>query len=386
MHTRKTLKTLLGGLSAAAMLYAAPALPAETLRYAHGNPPSAASVKVAQRYKEQVVKYSDGELDIRVFPNSLLSIQEMSAGLYDGLADIGALFTSYFPSEYPHFNMVADMSMLATNTDKDWKIGLYAFTGALMDYVFFDCPQCHEEFARRNQVYMGGWPSTSYGLACTKPITTLDDIKGLPVRAVGASWARWTEFVGANAITMPGSEMLQALAQGVVGCVELSLTDLFVWGVHEVTTDFTIGVPGGIFAQVAGMQVNADVWKRLTPKQRLALMRGSAAQAAGALALYIEQDEAAIARIQSEGRIRLYKPAADLWARTEAFMAQDRHTITQYYAENFGIANGAAQIDKIVDKFNQWLMLMDGVQTGAQAEAIYWERLYSKLDPAAYGL
>jgi len=386
MYTSKALKTLLGSLLAAAALHTAPALPAETLRYAHGNPPSAASVKVAQRYKEQVVKYSDGELDVRVFPNSLLSIQEMSAGLYDGLADVGALFTSYFPSEYPNFNMAADMSMLATSTDKDWKVGLYAFVGALMDYVFFDCPQCHEEFARRNQVYLGGFSSTAYGLACAKPVTTLADVQGLSVRAVGASWARWTEFVGANAITMPGSEMLQALAQGVVGCVELSLADLFVWGVHEVTTDFTAGVPGGPFSQVAGMQVNADVWKRLTPKQRSALMRGSAAQAAGTLALYIEQDEAAIARIQSDGRIRLHEPGADLWARTQEFMAQDRHTIVQYYAENFGVANGAAQIDKLVDKFNQWLTLMDGVQTGAQAEAIYWERLYSKLDPAAYGL
>jgi len=386
MYTTKTLTQLLGGLLVGAVLYTAPALPAETLRYAHGNPASAASVKVAQRYKEQVVKYSDGELDVRVFPNSLLSIQEMSAGLYDGLADIGALFTSYFPSEYPHFSMVADMSMLATSTDKDWKVGLYAFVGALMDYVFFDCPQCHEEFSRRNQVYMGGFSSTAYGLACAKPVTTLADMRGLSVRAVGASWARWTEFVGANAITLPGSEMLQALAQGVVGCVELSLADLFVWGVHEVTTDFTVGVPGGPFAQVAGMQVNADVWKRLTVKQRSALMRGSAAQAAGTLALYIEQDEAAIARIQSEGRIRLHKPAADLWARTQEFMAQDRHTIGQYYAENFGIANGAAQIDKLVNKFKQWLTLMDTVETGAQAEAIYWERLYSKLDPATYGL
>src|SRR5690606_14349517 len=112
--------------------------------------------------------------------------------------------------------------------------------------------------------------------------------------------------MGANPITMPGSEMLQALAQGVVGCVETNLVDLINWGLYEVTTNFTTDVPGGAFAQVAGMQVNAQVWKRLTPDERTALMRGSAAQAAGTLALYIEQEEAALARIESEGRMKMH--------------------------------------------------------------------------------
>src|SRR5690606_24599511 len=100
-----------------------------------------------------------------------------SSGLQDGLADVGLLLTSYHPAEYPNFSMVADLSMMATSSDKGMKVGLYAFVGALMDYVFFDCPQCHSEFAAHNQVYMGGFSSTSYGLACSKPVTSLADIK-----------------------------------------------------------------------------------------------------------------------------------------------------------------------------------------------------------------
>ncbi|MVW72365.1 C4-dicarboxylate TRAP transporter substrate-binding protein [Bordetella sp. 15P40C-2] len=386
MKIKRFANVILGTVIAGVACYASPTFSAQTLRYAHGNPPAAPSVKAAERYKELVEQYSNGTLKVRVFPNSLLANQEISAGLQDGLADVGLLLTSYHPSEYPKFSMVADLSMMATSSDKGWKVGLYAFVGALMDYVFFDCPQCHTEFAQHNQVYLGGFSSTPYGLACTKPVVTLGEIKGLSIRAVGASWARWTEFVGARPITMPGSEMLQALAQGVVGCVETNLVDLINWGLYDVTTDFTTDVPGGAFAQVAGMQVNANVWKRLTPQERTALMRGSAAQAAGTLALYIAQEEAAIARIKKDGRMKLHKPAEDLMARTREFVVQDRNTIVAYYEKNFGVKDGAAEVDKLVQKFDKWLNLMQNVETGQQAESLYWDHLYSKLDAASYGL
>ena len=382
----KTIRAVLAGLLLGTALHCAPTVAAETLRYAHGNPPAAPSVKAAERYKALVEEHSGGTLKVRVYPNSLLANQEISSGLQDGLADVGLLLTSYHPSEYPNFSMVADLSMLATSSDKGWKVGLYAFVGALMDYVFFDCAKCQTEFAKHNQVYMGGFSSTAYGLACRKPVTTLADIKGMSVRAVGASWARWTEFVGANPVTMPGSEMLQALAQGVVGCVETNIVDLMNWGLYEVATDFTTDVPGGAFAQVAGMQVNSRVWSRLKPEQRTALMRGSAAQAAGTLALYISQEEAALARIKKDGRLKLHQPATDLSERTKAFIVQDRDTIVKYYEKNFGVVGGAPEVDKLVEKFHKWLALMDGVETGAQAEEIYWNNLYSKLNPGEYGL
>ena len=43
---------------------------------------------------------------------SLLNLAEMSDGVRDGIADIGNVLTPYFPRQYPHANMAAELTML----------------------------------------------------------------------------------------------------------------------------------------------------------------------------------------------------------------------------------------------------------------------------------
>ncbi len=374
-------------LVASASLLAAAHAGAETLKYAQGNPQSAPSIKAAESgYAPAVEKYSGGSLTVRVFPQSLLKNEEASAGLRDGVADIAMVLTSYFPSEYANFSMIADLSMMVTSTRKGPEIGLYAFVGALMEYTFFDCPKCQDEFKAQNQVYMGGFATTPFMLTCSRPVTTLADMAGLDIRAVGASLSRWTTFVGANPITMPSSEFLQALSQGVVDCVETTVVDSVNLGLADVATHMTLNVPGGTFSQVAGANVNRDVWTRLSAEQRVALMRGSAAQAADTVAIYLDQNKAAQEKLRAGGKIQFHEAAPDLWAKTQEFIAQDQKTIVEYYEKNFGIQNGAAEVQKFVGLFDRWIGLVENAGTGDAVRQIYWDELFARLSADSYGL
>ncbi|MFW5824057.1 MAG: hypothetical protein ACOCVV_03725, partial [Marinobacter sp.] len=64
---------------------------ARNLSYAIGYPPGSDSAKAAQSYADRVADFSDGELNVKVYPLSLLNFAETSAGVRDGMADIGYL-------------------------------------------------------------------------------------------------------------------------------------------------------------------------------------------------------------------------------------------------------------------------------------------------------
>lgn len=82
------------------------------LRYAMGHPPGSFVVDAGQAYADAVGEYSNGELSVKVYAMSLLNMAETSAGLRDGIADIGFVLTPYFPAEYPHTNLLSESSML----------------------------------------------------------------------------------------------------------------------------------------------------------------------------------------------------------------------------------------------------------------------------------
>src|SRR5690625_7700605 len=91
-------------------LLAASQVQAKTLRYAIGHPPSSFVVQAGEKYAEALEEYSNGELSVRIFALSLLNMAETSAGLRDGITDVGFVLTPYFPAEYPHNNKIGRAS------------------------------------------------------------------------------------------------------------------------------------------------------------------------------------------------------------------------------------------------------------------------------------
>nr|MBF0684596.1 C4-dicarboxylate TRAP transporter substrate-binding protein [Pseudomonas sp.] len=242
---------------------------AKELRYAMGFPPGSDSDKAGQAYAKAVSEHSNGKLTVKVYPMSLLNFAETSAGLRDGIADIGYLLAPYFPSEYPHFNLIAESSMqLLLLDDKVRGREGMAYVGAMGEFVFFNCPECKADFEKQNQVFTGNAGSSPYGLTCNKPVVTEADLKGKRLRVAGSHWSRWASHMGATPITMSSNEALEAMQQGVVDCVVVSAPELTNLGIMEAVTDVTMAVPGGIFAGTGVSQVNADTWRSLSKDER----------------------------------------------------------------------------------------------------------------------
>ncbi|GLS15219.1 hypothetical protein GCM10007935_26520 [Hydrogenophaga electricum] len=383
---KKWLGTLAGAGMAAALALGAASVQARDLRYAMGFPPGSDSDKAGQAYAAEVKKLTNGQLNVRVFPLSLLNFAETSAGLRDGLADIGYLLAPYFPAEYPHFNLLAESSMqLLTMDDRVRGREGMAYVGALSEFVFTKCPECQAEFAKQNQVFTGPAASSPYYLNCNKPVRNEAELKGKRLRVAGSHWSRWARAMGAQPVTMSSNEALEALKQGVVDCVVVSIPELTNLGLLEAVSDVTVQVPGGIFAGTGVTQVNSRVWKSLTKEQRQALLRAGTVMPAYIPYVYHQREKDVLNLVTQRGG-RVHQPDPALLQKTRDFAAQDMKTIVEFFAKTHGVKRGEEMLAQFRPVLEKWVGLVQGVDSREKLADLYWTEVFSKVDAGAYGL
>lgn len=377
------------GLTAVVAAATSLVLPAQAqnreLRYAIGQPPSALPVIGGQAFAKAVAQATDGKLTVKVYAMSLLNMAETSAGLRDGLADIGFVLTPYFPAEYPHTNVISEASMmLRLMGDKvRGKEGL-AYIPAMTEFIFTKCPECHEEFAKQNQVYTGHVGGSSYGLICNKPVKSEADMKGKRFRVGAANWARWVTAMGGSPVTMSANEMLEALKQGVVDCIVLSSPEIRNFGLTEVVTDIAMAAPGGIFS-TAGSNVNMRVWRSLTNEQRAALLRGASVAAANVPFAYHRVENEVLDQMKKRGA-RIHETDPALVQKSQVFIEQDMKTIADYFASRHGVKRSAQMLAEFRPILSKWVDLVQTVSTEEQYADLYWREVFSKVDTATYGM
>ncbi|MCC5858069.1 MAG: C4-dicarboxylate TRAP transporter substrate-binding protein [Ectothiorhodospiraceae bacterium] len=359
---------------------------AQQFRFALGFPSASDATIGANLYAEKVEEYSDGELSVRVFPLSLLNFAETSSGVRDGIADIGYMLTPYFPQEFPHTNLLAEASMMLTlMEDVEWGTESYAYTGALLEYVMKHCPECHEEFARQNQVFTGTAHSPPYILQCTSPIRTLEEVRGKRIRVGGAQWSRWAEGVGASPVSISVNEAFEALTQGVVDCIAISAPELINFGLVDAVTDITMGVPGGLFAGVGTTNFNRDTWQGLSDEHRGILLRAAADISGIVTYRYAQSQYEGIDQAKAKGAT-IHEAADSLTEATREFTRKDLDSMAEHYRQRHGVQRGEEMISAMRELLEKWKGLVDNIESGEQLAQLYWDEVLSKVDPALHGM
>lgn len=368
----------------AAALGLGAAAQARQLRHAVGQPPGAIPTKAAEEMSKIIARESGGALTTRVYAMSLLNMAETSAGLRDGIADIGFVLTPYHAAEYPHSNLISEASMaMRLMGDKVKGREGIIYVPAMAEFIFTKCPECHQEFARQNQVFGGIVGGSSYGLLCNKPVKSLEDMKGKRFRAGAANWSRWVAAMGGTPVTMTGNEMLESLKQGVVDCVVVSTPEVPNFGLAEAITDVSMGVPGGLFT-TAGQNINLRVWRSLKPAERQALMKGAAHAAARVPWDYHQVEGQVLADLKKRG-VREHATAPDLVAATQRFIEKDMDTMVKYFAERHGVKRGAEMLADFRALLDKWEGLTAGAKSADELAELYWREIYSKVDTARLG-
>ena len=95
-----------------------------------------------------------------------------------------------------------------------------------------------------------------------KPIKTLDDIKGIKIRAAGLSMDLWNKL-GASVVLLPGGEVLPSLQRGLIDATEyLDASVDYTLGLHEVCK-YRFGPPIHMSNNIFQLMIKTKSWDAL---------------------------------------------------------------------------------------------------------------------------
>ena len=374
------LRNLFMTLCLGASLTLTSALPANAreLKVGVGLPPTHAAQFGMEAFAKALKEKSGGELDVKLFSMSLLSLTQLFAGVRDGVVDAGFVLPPMFASELPESQLTVDLAMLGTNP--------YAMAGAMTEYTF-SCQECLAERLKHNHVYLGSASSDPYWILSTKKIATLDDLKGKKLRSGAAPWARWAQNFGVIGMSMPGNEIFEAISQGTVDGAMISVTELSALRLIDVVKHVTVGLPGGTYHGVDNSNVNRTTWRSLTERQRRSMLDAAATTSAAITWKYVSNGASNMRDAQQKG-LQIHQPAPDVMEKSRAFIETDLATVAQAAEKNYNIKNAnqkIARFRQLVDKWDKLTPATRNWDVNSLAE-IYQREVFSKIDAKSYGM
>ncbi|WP_457551293.1 TRAP transporter substrate-binding protein [Desulfobacula sp.] len=172
------------------------------LNYANFPPAPTFPCVQMERWKVEVEKRTNGQVQINTFPGgTLLGAKGMMDGVVAGQADIGNICMAYQPGRF----IVTNATSLPLGI-KDAKTGSLALLKLYEKYK----PKAFE-----NVVVLAMFTNAPGNVMSKVPVRTLADIKGLDLRASGGA-AQILKAWGANPVGMPMPATVEALQKGTV--------------------------------------------------------------------------------------------------------------------------------------------------------------------------
>lgn len=220
------------------------------LRYANFFPPTHKIAALADEWCKEVEKRTEGRVKITYFPGGILSPSNQS---YDaavkGIADISMTSQQWFAGRFP-LTEVVQLPLGEKSAEQATKL-INAW------YSKFH----PKEYDDVKVMYMFSSPPGHF--MTLKPLSSINDLNGLRIRAAGDS-TKIVSAMGAVPVAIPIADAYDSLQRGICEGVIMSADTLksFRWG------DSIRGIQinrGTLYPNALCVVMNIDKWKSLSP-------------------------------------------------------------------------------------------------------------------------
>jgi len=206
------------------------------------------------KFAARVAELSEGRLKIDCYPGgSIVPVDDTLRALGKGVFQVTTSSGGYWEGYIPVGSIEEGLPFLYRG------FGTLEQLDAIMASGLTDLYR--EVYAEQNAYYVGHFSYDAYPCIMSKvPIHTLDDWKGVKIRAYGP-WADFLDRLGASTTWMPGAELYMAMKLGTIDVATYDCFGPIGFKLYEVM-DYLILPPFADHA-ISNMLVNMDAWNSL---------------------------------------------------------------------------------------------------------------------------
>ena len=351
---------------------------ARDLRLASGAPPvHPATNPMYETLAKLLPEETNGALTGTLIGPEVVGITKVKEALQSNLAEVGNLLPLFVPADLPDLVLTADLALLATNP--------HAMGAAMTEYVA-TCGDCQDQFKAMGGVFTGAGSSDVYVLLTTKPVHSLEDLKGLRLRSGGAPYARWAEAMGAAPAQVGVGDQFEQISQGVLDGTMGSVGDLVSYRLVDAVK-YIIDLPLGTYHTTSNFTVASSVWADLTPEERAGFVRAANKASTAFTQAWGYERAAAARKAAADAGIEVIPASQDMIDATNAFRKTDLDSAVEIATNNLKVKDAAAKIARFQELVAKWTTIVEGANGDAEAIAAkVQEEVWDKVDYAAYGL
>ena len=323
---------------------------------------------------KQIEQETKGAVRWKVIPGGQIADGKTTfSAVRDGLMQAGLGIPTYVPNLLPSNAML--YSTVIPGDD------VVAATGAGSEAVLLHCPSCLEEYKKLGAIPLSPYSGAASVFMCTRPVKSVEDLKGKRVRAVGAA-VELVKLAGGTPVSATLTEAVSLLQRGGIDCA---------YGVPEWLKTYSFGdfakyvvdYPLGVLSPVIAFMISRDAFHKLTPEQKVVHLRAAARlTAVHSIGNFVVRNEESYRdAIATKGvqKVAVGKDFDELMAR---YKAGERERNTKV-AKGFGVKDPEAILDAYAKATEKWQKLSKDIGRDPDkfTEAL-WREVYSKLDPA----
>jgi TRAP-type C4-dicarboxylate transport system substrate-binding protein len=204
-----------------------------------------------KRFAELVEERTNGQVEVDVFySNQLVPQDQLLDALKTGTVDFGYSGPQYYGDTIPTA-FFTNLPFFGKDIDNMMSLIREKGIDKIVD----------EEMESYGVKLLFYGPTGEYGLMGKKPIKSIDDLKGMSLRAAGGLWTPWYESLGASPVNVAAAEIYEALQRGTVDAVPYPFYTLDDYSYHEVVESIT--VPGVIPSALTASFMSLKTWNKL---------------------------------------------------------------------------------------------------------------------------
>ena len=240
------------------------------------------------QFEKDVEKMSNGALDVEVYTNNALGGElQYHDAIVDGSVEMVTAGTGFASRFHPY--AAFDTPFLIGN----WDEARTVFNSEYAKSVFKDMPTV------AGTRFLAFTPIGFRAFASVRPITKMDDIKGLRFRAPAIPvYLRMIKNLGANPVAFPLGELFTALEQKACQALELPVGTISTGKFYEVASYI---LDTKHMMTVQSLIVNERFFQKLSPENQKVLLDASALLQKNCVDYYEEYEKGVFDKMAADG-------------------------------------------------------------------------------------